>query len=138
MLLITKLNLLVNNLLGSTGAGVGHLIAEGDQKRIQQVFWELNSLRFVIAGFFTFALYHLIDPFITIWLGADYVLPHSVLIIILANFFVSQYRGTVDQFINGYGLYHDTWAPIVTLIITVVVALAGGSLWGLRAFYWAI
>ncbi len=131
MLLITKLNLLVNNLLGSTGAGVGHLIAEGDQKRIQQVFWELNSLRFVIAGFFTFALYHLIDPFITIWLGADYVLPHSVLIIILANFFVSQYRGTVDQFINGYGLYHDTWAPIVTLIITVVVALAGGSLWGL-------
>ena len=89
MLLITKLSQLVNNFLGSTGAGVGNLIAEGDRKRIQQVFWELNSLRFVIAGFFAFALYHLIDPFITVWLGAEYVLPRSVLIIILANFFVS-------------------------------------------------
>lgn len=131
MLLITKLNLLVNNFLGSTRAGVGLLIAEGDTKRIQQIFWELNSLRFMIAGFFTFSLYHLIDPFITVWLGADYVLPHSVLIILLSNFFVSQYRDTVDQFINGYGLYHDTWAPIATLAITVVVALAGGNLWGL-------
>ena len=131
MLLITKLSQLVNNFLGSTGAGVGNLIAEGDRKRILQVFWELNSLRFVIAGFFAFALYHLIDPFITVWLGTEYVLPRSVLIIILANFFVSQYRGTIDQFINGYGLFHDTWAPVTTLAITVIVALIGGSLWGL-------
>ena len=72
MLLITKLSQLVNNFLGSTGAGVGNLIAEGDRKRILQVFWELNSLRFVIAGFFAFALYHLIDPFITVWLGTEY------------------------------------------------------------------
>lgn len=46
MLLLTKLNQFVDNFLGSTGAGVGSLIAEGDMKRIQQVFWELSSLRF--------------------------------------------------------------------------------------------
>lgn len=51
MLLLTKLNQLVNNFLGSTGAGVGNLIAEGDSKRIQQVFWELSSLRFMVASF---------------------------------------------------------------------------------------
>lgn len=86
MLLLTKLNQLVNNFLGSTGAGVGNLIAEGDSKRIQQVFWELSSLRFMVASFLTFALYHLMDSFIIVWLGAEYVLPHSVLIVILANF----------------------------------------------------
>ena len=56
MLLLTKLNQLVDNFLGSTGAGVGSLIAEGDMKRIQQVFWELSSLRFLIASFLTFAV----------------------------------------------------------------------------------
>ncbi len=131
MLILTKLNQFVDNLLGSTGAGVGNLIAEGDRKRIQQVFWELSSLRFMIAAFLTFALYHLIDPFIMIWLGAEYVLPHSVLVVILANFFITQFRGTNDQFIFGYGLFQDTWAPIATLIITVVVALIGGYFWGL-------
>lgn len=86
MLLLTKLNQLVNNFLGSTGAGVGNLIAEGDSKRIQQVFWELSSLRFMVASFLTFALYHLMDSFIVVWLGTEYVLPHSVLVVILANF----------------------------------------------------
>ena len=131
MLLLTKLNQFVDNFLGSTGAGVGNLIAEGDMKRIQQVFWELSSLRFFIASFLTFALYHLVDPFITLWLGEEYILPRSVLIVILTNFFISQFRGTNDQFIFGYGLFHDTWAPIATLVITVAVALLGGYLWGL-------
>ena len=131
MIIITKLNLLLNNFLGSTSAGIGNLIAEGDKSKIERVFWELTSLRFWIAGVLTFSLYYLIDPFIVNWLGEEYVLGQSVLIIILCNFFISQFRGTNDQFIHGYGLFHDIWAPITTLIITVVVALIGGSFWGL-------
>lgn len=131
MLLLTKLNQFVDNFLGSTGAGVGNLIAEGDRRRIHQVFWELSALRFFIASFLTFALYHLMSPFVTVWLGAEYVLSQTVVIVILSNFFVSQFRGTNDQFIFGYGLFHDTWAPIATLVITVMVALVGGWLWGL-------
>lgn len=131
MIIIAKINQLLNNLLGSTSAGVGHLIAEGNEHKIQQVFWELTSLRFIIAGILTYSLYHLTDPFIVIWLGNEYLLSKSVLIVILSNFFISQFRGTNDQFIYGYGLFHDTWAPIATLIITVVVALIGGYYWGL-------
>ncbi len=131
MLIITKINLFVNNFLGSTGAGVGNLIAEGNKEKIQQVFWELSSMRFLIAAFLTYTLFHLIDPFIDIWLGNEYLLDKWVLYIILGNFFISQFRGTNDQFIYGYGLFHDTWAPVVTLLITVGVAIAGGYYWGL-------
>lgn len=46
MIVITKLNLLLNNFLGSTSAGIGNLIAEGDKSKIERVFWELTSLRF--------------------------------------------------------------------------------------------
>lgn len=131
MLILNKLNQFVDNFLGSTGAGVGNLIAEGNHERIQQVFWELSALRFLIASFLTFALYHLMDSFIIVWLGVEYVLPQSVLIVILANFFISQFRGTNDQFIYGYGLFQDTWAPVATLGITILVALIGGYYWGL-------
>lgn len=91
----------------------------------------VELIALLIASFLTFALYHLMDPFITVWLGEEYILPRSVLIVILTNFFISQFRGTNDQFIFGYGLFHDTWAPVATLAITVAVALAGGYLWGL-------
>ena len=35
------------------------------------------------------------------------------------------------SFIYGYGLFQDTWAPIATLGITILVALVGGYYWGL-------
>ena len=66
-LVTEKLNAHLNNLLGSTGAGVGNLIAEGNQAKILKVFWELMAIRFWIAGIFIFALYQLLPPFINLW-----------------------------------------------------------------------
>lgn len=42
-----KISLLISNLLDSTGAGVGNLIAEGKREKAIVVFWELNSIRFL-------------------------------------------------------------------------------------------
>lgn len=56
------------------------------------------------------------DSFIVVWLGTEYVLPHSVLVVILANFFISQFRGTNDQFIYGYGLFKILGRPLLHLV----------------------
>lgn len=77
-LIIDKISIFISNLLGSTNAGVGNLIAEGDSKRIQQVFWELMGIRFLIAGTISFALIRLTGAFISLWLGSEYVLPHII------------------------------------------------------------
>lgn len=46
-----KVSQLLNNLLSSTGAGVGNLIAEGNKEKIEHVFWELISIRFLLRVF---------------------------------------------------------------------------------------
>ncbi|MCD8184689.1 MAG: sugar transporter [Bacteroides sp.] len=130
-LVIGKITIFVNNLLGSSDAGVGNLIAEGNRKRIMEVFWELLGIRFLIAGILSFALMQLTEPFIALWLGSEYVLPKTILYLIIFNSFITYTRGTTDQFIFGYGLFSDTWAPIVEIIISLAVAIIGGSLWGL-------
>ncbi len=130
-IIIDKITQLVNNLLSSTNAGVGNLIAEGDQKKIIQVFWELLGIRFFIAGIISFALLQLTSPFIYLWLGEEYILPHYVLAIIILNAFIGYTRGATDQFLYGYGLFSDTWSPIAEVCINLTVALIGGSLWGL-------
>lgn len=131
MLIVSRLNVLLENFLGSTGAGVGNLIAEGDKEKILKVFWELTAIRYLCAGVITYSIYNLINPFICIWLGEEYILNTDVLVIILLAQFFKIVRGTNEQFIYGYGLYQDTWAPIVTLIITFGVAFIGGNFWGL-------
>ena len=130
-IIVDKITLLIKNLFQSTGASVGNLIAENDTKKIQQVFWELMSIRFLIAGCVSFALWQLTEPFISLWLGEKYILPHSILLLLITNSFIIYTRDAVDQFINGYGLFYDTWAPVTEIAINLTVSIIGGSLWGL-------
>lgn len=131
-LITDKLKGLLNNFLDSTSAGIGNLIAEGNKTQILKVYWELMAIRFFFASVCIFSLYYLLPPFIELWLGKEYLLPHSVLICILTIFALGIIRGTTEQFIGGYGLYHDTWAPIVESFIFLVVAIIGGHYWGLE------
>ena len=129
-LIVSKLDGLVNNLLGSTSAGVGSLIAEGDRQKILKTYWELMAIRFWIASIFIYALYKLLPPFILLWLGPQYILPEHILILILITYFLGLIRGTNEQFILGYGLFYDVWSPFVEALILISVAIAGGKLWG--------
>lgn len=131
-LIVDKVAILVENILGSTQASIGNLIAEGSQEKIMGVYWELNTLRYFIAGICTFSIFQLIDPFIILWIGESYILDNTILTLILTNIFLVITRGTNDQFLFGYGLFQDTWAPIVSVIITVVLGLLLGYIFGLK------
>ncbi len=130
-LIIDKITQLINNLLSSTSAGVGNLIAEGNAKHIQTVFWELLSFRFLIAGTISFCLYQLTEGFISLWLGTEYIMPRYILLLIILNSFIGYTRGATDQFLQGYGLFYDVWAPIAEVLINLTVAIIAGYIWGL-------
>lgn len=131
-LLTTKLSGLFSNFLGSSNAGVGNLIAEGNKEKIMRIYWELLSIRFFLAGISAVFLYYLIPPFITLWLGNEYVMSQSVLLLVILSFVLGILRGTNDQFISGYGLFSDVWAPLAEAAIFIIVALVGGSIWQLE------
>lgn len=126
-----KLAQFINTFLESTGAGVGNLIAEGNKNNIKKVFWELLSIRYFIGGVISFCIYMLIDPFIRLWLGDQYILDSTVVFLIVVNVFISYTRGGIMQFNYGYGLFWDVWAPIAEIVINLGVACGCGTLWGL-------
>ena len=131
-LITEKIKQLFDNFLGSTSAGIGNLIAEGNKEKILKVYWEMMSFRFFIVGVGTFSLYYILPTFIKLWLGQEFLLSDNVLKLILVIFSLNILRGTTDQFINGYGLFYDVWAPAAEAIIFIVVALIGGTLWRLE------
>ena len=131
-LVTSKLKSLLGNFLGGTNASVGNLIAEGDKDKILKVYWELMSIRFLFVSVAVFAMYHLLPPFITLWLGKEYVMSQTLLILVLISFALSIIRGVTDEFVQGNGLFSDIWAPFVEAVILIVVAIIGGMLWGLE------
>lgn len=126
-----KVQNFISGILDSTGAGVGNLISEGDKGKIYATFKELFAIRFLISGILTACIYHLCNPFISVWLGSEYPLSSLILFFISIQFFFSILRGITDQFIYGYGLFYDIWSPIVESIIFVLTAMICGSMWGL-------
>ena len=131
-LIVDKFSGLFSNVISSTGASVGNLIAEGNTKKAIYVFWELFSIQIFITAFCAFELFLLINPFITLWLGADYMLPTATILLILTRYFIMSSRTTVDQFIYGYGLFYDTWAPIAESAIFLSGAICAGYFFGLN------
>lgn len=130
-IIINKLSSLAAGMMDGTGAGVGNLIAEGDKKKIISTYWELMSFRYFISGILVFALYYLMEPFISLWLGKEYVLGETVLILILANIYISQTRNINDIFINGYGLFNYVWAPVAEALISILGSIIAGHYLGL-------
>ncbi len=131
VLIIGRLTTLFGTVLDSVGASVGNLVAENNKGKMMQVFWELMALRYFIAGFVCFNLYHLISPFITLWIGQEYILSRTILILLLINLFIGISRGTVDNFNFAYGHYGDVWAAWVEGIINITVTLSCGYFWGI-------
>lgn len=121
----------INSILNSTSAGVGSLISEGNKEKIYSIYKELLSFRVFIAGFFSISIYILIDTFIEIWLGDEYKLAHVITILICIQFFMMIVREVTDQFIFGYGLFYDTWAPIVESAIFIICSIFLGAIYGL-------
>jgi O-antigen/teichoic acid export membrane protein len=122
-LIFGKLSSLTNTAFSGTGAGIGNLVAENNKPTIKRVFWEMMALRFFIAGIMCITLFYMVEPFIEIWLGEKYILDKNVLYLFLMNLFIFQIRVPVDHFKDAYGLFSDTWAPIIQSLINLGVSL---------------
>lgn len=131
IIIISKTTLLFKSVLDSVGAGVGNLIAEGEKGNTMKVFWELTTIRHFVAGFLCFSIYHYIESFVSLWLGSEYILDHSILILLIIFIYINNSRGIVDIFNHAHGLYADIWAAWAELIINVVATIIFGYLYGI-------
>lgn len=131
-LLTIALSTLLYQALESLNSGVGNLIAEGKKEKIIKVFWEIYALRFYLTSIFSIVTYFLIHPFISIWLGDKYLLSNIILILIVAEMFFRNIRGSIIQFIRGYGLFDDVWAAYTESIINLGLALLLGYFMGIE------
>ncbi len=130
-LVVTRVMGAVTAVMGSAGASVGNLVAEGEKQRIVSVFWELMSLRYMVAGVLTYCVATLIQPFVVLWLGEEYLLSEWIVWLLAAYTFVMLTRITVDEFNHAYGHYGDVWAAWVEGAVNITVTVLCAWQWGI-------
>ena len=131
MLIVLGITMLMQSVFNGVAAGVGDLIAHGDREHTLRVFKEIFTSRFLIATTFCYCLYILADQFVNLWVGPGYLLSTPTLIVIIAIMYMQLMRTVVDNFIQGYGMFADIWAPIAEAIINVSLSILLGYFFGI-------
>jgi len=130
-MIINKLNFLVNILSEGLSAGVGNLLAEGDERNIMKVFWELTAARFLILGIIIFSLLLFFQPFIGCWLGKKYQLSDIIVYLVIFNLFIRYQTAAVYIYLGSAGLFSDVWAAWTELIVNISVTLLLAPTYGI-------
>lgn len=131
MIIINKLNFLVNILSEGMSAGIGNLLAEGDEHNIMKVFWELTAARFLILGIIIFSLLMFLQPFIGCWLGEKYQLSNIIVYLIISNLFIRYQTAAVYIYMGSAGLFGDVWAAWVELFLNITITLILAPTYGI-------
>lgn len=131
MLIINSINMMFQSIFNGVTAGIGSLVAEGNKRKILSVFEELFSSRFFCVSILCYCLLNLSNPFITIWIGSDYLLPKSTLYVIVGIMYINLTRTTIDAYISAYGLFSDVWAPVLEAIINISLSILLGYYFGI-------
>ena len=131
LIIITGITSLLSAVFNSIVAGIGNLLTEAPEKAYV-FFNELFSLRFFVASVSCYLFYSLADSFISLWLGKEYILPNSTLILLTITLFITLIRQTLDNYVYAYGIFSDLWAPVAETTINIVLAFVLGHHWGIN------
>lgn len=130
-MIVNKLIYVVNILAEGMSAGVGNLIAEGNDQNTMKVFWEMTATRFLIMGLIIYPLIMFIQPTISCWIGSEYLLPSIIAYLLIFNLFIRLQYITVNMFVVASGLYDDVWTNWTELAINIIVTLALAPYFGI-------
>ncbi len=105
-------------------ASIGNAIATLEKKEVYVVFRKMAFLIFCIGGISTVCLVNLMNPFIELWVGQNYLLSNSIVYVIVANFFFMQNRWLVIIFKNDAGIFRpDMYKPIIEIIFNLSLSI---------------
>ncbi|GAE30034.1 lipopolysaccharide biosynthesis protein [Alkalihalobacillus hemicellulosilyticus] len=123
-LILQQVTGLANNIIHSVSASIGNLIATEDSEKNYAIFKTIFLIIFFIYSISVVLLFNVIEPFISWWVGAEYLLETTVLIVILLNFYLTGMKAAIAIFKKTAGLFvQDQYAPIIEGGINLIISL---------------
>lgn len=123
-MIVAGLSLLAASLTSALTAGVGNFTTTEPKAEQERLLRVLTFGHFVIHGGVAVCLWALINPFIELWAGADYLLSDATALVVAANWFIVGMMQPVWMFRTTLGLFrHGRWRPVVSALLNVGVSI---------------
>lgn len=116
----TFINLIITGITGS----LGNLNADKNRDHSYTVFRCMVYLFGVITAFCSVCILNLVQGFIPIWIGKEYVLSTSTVLSIVATFYVTHAFDPTWMFCETMGLFRERkYAMVVNAVLNLVLSI---------------
>ncbi len=137
-LLVSALTQILSQIFNAFTASIGNLIAHNEHKKTQQVFNQLFYFTIFIYGISGGCLYFLLNDFITIWLGKEFLLSNIVVFAMVLHFCVNGIQFASFTYRQTAGLFKEfRWSPILASITNIVLSIVLAKVMGLSGILFA-
>lgn len=135
-MIISSLQGIFNQIITATTASVGNLLVENNKAKQFEVFKKIRFINFWLAMFGMVGLLVVMDSFITVWLGAEFLLSFEVLLVLAINFYVYVTRTAYGVFKEAAGIfYEDRFVPIIESVVNIVASIILVNIFGLAGVF---
>ena len=123
-LVINNISKILKQLFNSIIASVGNLGAEGDKRKIEKIFDNINFANYILQSFCSIIMLIIFQDFIYLWVGKDYLFDYSIVIILVLCFYFTSLRNSVLLFKEALGLYwQDRYKAFFEALINLISSI---------------
>lgn len=124
MLIVNAINTLLNVIFNSVVPSIGNLNVNSKQEKKYQVYKTLNFITFWVYCFCSISLWVLLNPFIEIWIGGEYILENKIIFFIIINFLITGLINPTIIYKDACGLFwKGRYRPLISAIINLLLSL---------------
>ncbi len=124
LLLINTIRSVITMFFTAVTASVGNLNAENDTEKSKEVFNKMFFLNMCFYGITASCIYNLANDFICLWLGKEYLLSTGIVLVIVANYYMSGMRQTCQIYNTTLGLFwNDRFKPWIEAFINLISSI---------------
>lgn len=135
-MIINIINKFASSIFNAATASLGNMIATETFDKRYIIFKRYNFLGFWVYGWTGICLFVLLNPFVELWLGKEFLVDDLTLVLVMLNYYLVGMRVTIGNVKMAAGLYsHDQWAPIIQAAINLVVSIFGAIHLGLSGVF---
>ena len=123
-MVISVLNIFSNKIFEAITASIGNLIITNSQEEQIKAFKITEFINAFQASIIFTGLYTLLNPFITLWIGKQYLFDDIVVLALAFNFYLLYMRKGVLTFRDAAGLYwQDRYKPVAEALVNLTVSV---------------
>ena len=123
-MIVSAITTIIYQILSSLTASVGNLLTENNTEKSYDIYKKINMLNSFITGIFIVGFTCAIQPFITLWVGKEYLLSNFTIWIFAFYIYSDSIRRAITMYKEAAGICEeDQFMYVIMAIINLVTSI---------------